>query len=82
MKASVQRRLKQLEQIRAAELEAARDRQQQEEGRSVVEGIREMLRVNGFEPGPDESWASAHARFLGISYQELRLRLAQRACSH
>ena len=81
MKANLDRRLKQLEQVRAADLKAETDREQQEEYRSVVEGIKEVLRVNGFEPGPDESWASAHARFLGISYQELRLRLAERACS-
>jgi hypothetical protein len=82
VKASLDRRLKQLEQVRAADLKAERDREQQEKGRSVVEGIKEMLCVNGFEPGPDESWASAHARFLGISYQELRMQLAGRACSH
>jgi len=82
VKANLDRRLKQLEQVRTADLEAARDREQQEEGRSVMEGIRELLRTNGFEPGPDESWASAHARFLGISYQELRVQLAERACSH
>jgi hypothetical protein len=81
VKANLHRRLKQLEQVRAADLEAERDREQQDEGRSFVDGIREMLRVNGFEPGPDESWASAHARFLGISYQELRIQLAERACS-
>ena len=81
MKASLHKRLTLLEQVRAADLKAETDREQQEEYRSVIEGIKAVLRVNGFEPGPDESWASAHARFLGISYQELRLRLTQRACS-
>jgi hypothetical protein len=81
VKANLLKRLKQLEQVRAADLKAERDRERQEEGRSVLEGIKEVLRVNGFEPGPDESWASAHARFLGISYQELRMQLAERACS-
>ena len=75
------RRLKQLEQTRAAELDSARQGAQEEDGRSFVEGLKELLRVNGFQPGPDESWASAHARFLGISYQELRIQLAERACS-
>jgi hypothetical protein len=81
VKASLHKRLTLLEQVRAADLEAETDRDQQDEGRSFVDGIREMLRVNGFEPGPDESWASAHARFLGISYQDLRMQLAERACS-
>ena len=80
MKANLDRRLKQLEQVRAADLEAERYLKQEQEGRSFVEGIREMLRVNGFEPGPDESLASATARFLGISYDELRSQLAERAC--
>jgi hypothetical protein len=81
VKASLHKRLTQLEEVRAAELKAERDRAQQEEGRSFSEKIREMLRVNGFQPGPDESLASAFARFLGISYQELKIRLAERAAS-
>jgi hypothetical protein len=81
VKAGVYRRLNQLEQTRAAELEAERDREQQEEGRSIVEGIREMLCINGFQQGRDESLASMHARFLGISYQELQIQLAERACN-
>jgi hypothetical protein len=78
--ASLHKRLKQLEQTRAAELNAARQGAQEEDGRCFVEGLKELLRVNGFQPGPDESWASAHARFLGISYQELQHQLMERAC--
>jgi hypothetical protein len=73
--------LKQLEQTRAAELNAARQGAQEEDGRSFVEGLKELLRVNGFQPGPNESWASTHARFLGISYQELQHQLMERTCS-
>ena len=81
MKTSVHRRLKQLEESRAAGLNAARQGAQEEDGRSAVAALQELLRVNGFQPGPDESWASAHARFLGISYQELQHQLMERACS-
>jgi hypothetical protein len=80
VRATLHRRLKQLEQVRAADLEAERYLKQEEEGRSVVEEIREALRISGFEPGPDESLASATARFLGISYDELRSQLAERVC--
>ena len=38
-----------------------------------------MVRINGFQPGRDASLASRFARFLGISYQELKIQLAERA---
>lgn len=81
MTASLHKRLKQLEHVNAGKLEASRNREQQQEGRSIVEEIRELLRLNGFQPGPDESLASTTARFLGISYQELQLQLMEHACS-
>jgi hypothetical protein len=79
VKASVHKRLKQLEQTGAAELNAATQDAQEEDGRSFVEGLKELLRVNGFQPGPNESRASTHARF--ISYQELQHQSMERACS-
>ena len=79
MKASLHKRLKQLEQTRAAELEAARQPEQQEEGRLAIEKMREWLHAQGAEQQPRESLAEAVARASGITTQELRHQLMERA---
>ena len=79
MKASVDRRLKQLEQLRAADLEADKYREQEEDGRIAIEKMREWLRAQGAEQQRHESLAEAVARASGITTHELRHQLMARA---
>ena len=79
MKASVDRRLKQLEQVRAAGLEAAKYREQEEDGRVAIEKMRAWLHAQGAVQQPYESLAEAVARASGITTHELRQQLMERA---
>ena len=79
MKANLHRRLKQLEQVRAADLEADKYREQEEDGRIAIEKMREWLRAQGAEQQRHESLAEAVARASGITTHELRQQLMERA---
>ena len=79
MKASVHRRLKQLEQVRAADLEADKYREQEQDGRVAIEKLREWLHAQGAEQQRHESLAEAVARVSGITIPELRHQMMERA---
>jgi CTP:molybdopterin cytidylyltransferase MocA len=79
VKANLQRRLKQLEQVRAAVVTVASYREQEEECRLAREKMREWLHAQGAEQGPRESLAEAVARASGITCHELRQQLMEHA---
>ena len=79
MKATLEKRLKQLEQVRAAELQSARYQEQEQDGRVAIEKMRAWLHAQGAEQQPHESLAEAVARASGITTHELRQQLMQRA---
>ena len=79
MKANLHKRLKQLEQIRAADLKAARYQEHEQEGRIAIEKMREWLRAQGTEQQRHESLAEAVARASGITIPELRHQMMERA---
>lgn len=79
MKASLHKRLMQLEQARDGELQAARYREQEQDGRIAIEKMREWLHAQGAEQQRHESLAEAVARASGITTQELRHQLMERA---
>jgi hypothetical protein len=79
VKANLEKRLKQLEQVRAADLEADKYREQEADGRIAIEKMREWLRAQGAEQQPHESLAEAVARASGITCQELRHQMMERA---
>jgi hypothetical protein len=84
VKANVHRRLKQLEQVRAADLEADKYREQEEDGRiaierMAIEKMRAWLHAQGAEQQSHESLAEAVARASGITTHELRHQLMERA---
>ena len=79
MKASLDKRLKQLEQVRAADLEAERYLEQEQDGRLAIEKMREWLHAQGAEQERHESLAEAVARASGITTHELRQQLMERA---
>ena len=79
MKATLHRRLKQLEESRAGELQAARYLEQEQEGRVAIEKMREWLRTEGVEQQPHESLAETVARASGITVHELKHQLTERA---
>jgi hypothetical protein len=79
VKASLHKRLKQLEESRAGELQAARYREQEQDGRVAIEKLRDWLRAQGAEQQPHESLAEAVARVSGITIPELRHQMMERA---
>jgi hypothetical protein len=79
VKANLDRRLKQLEQVREGGLETERYREQEQEGRLAIEKMREWLRAESVEQQPHESLAETVARASGITVQELRQQLTERA---
>jgi hypothetical protein len=79
VKVSLDKRLKQLEQIRAGELQAARYREQEQDGRVAIEKMREWLHAQGAEQQRHESLAEAVARASGITCHELRQQMMERA---
>ena len=79
MKATLEKRLKQLEQVRAAELQSAKYQEQEQDGRVAIEKMREWLHAQGAEQQRHESLAEAVARASGITVQEHRQQLMERA---
>ena len=49
MKATLEKRLKQLEQVRAAELQSAKYQEQEQDGRVAIEKMRAWLHAQGAE---------------------------------
>ena len=62
MKATLEKRLKQLEQVRAAELQSAKYQEQEQDGRVAIEKMRAWLDAQGAVQQPHESLAEAVAR--------------------
>ena len=75
MRQKLCRRLEELEKVSARTRLARRF----ESGASGIDKVREILRVNNVQQGPNESLVETFARFLGISSWELRNRLMERA---
>jgi len=73
------RRLEELEKISAA---AAARTSNRESADSAIEGLRNVLRSNNFQPEPNESLAETFARFLRISLRELKAQLMEIAYGH
>jgi hypothetical protein len=76
MRQNICKRLKELERIHAADLQATADRAA---AQSAMDWFREMMRQYAIEPLLGESQADAFARFLGISSRELADRLRERS---
>ena len=77
MRQNIHRRVTKLEQFCAAREPKKSDAGQF--GYQFTAWVRESLQVCEFEQRPDESLASAFARLIGISYEELKQRLRVKA---
>jgi len=78
MRATIQKRLVELERISAAQRQVGA----LEPGESIGYSIRDALRAKGFIQGANESIAEMWARACGITMPEFKEQLSARAFGH